>query len=185
MNKYQKQKSREIRDIMRSDKFNRMTYKEARRKWRKGIRAFKIGEMHAWQTLDCAKLGFSRGTVEEVGQEYCKLLRYCAERNLMLDCRHEPFFDHYELRFTGRTADGKRYGIMESVTGILLRQYVGPLSNITERVLEKVNAQLQEFHFPSPVRPCNEIESIYPRIIVHPWDARRVEDVLGGFTICR
>ena len=34
MNKYQKQKSREIKALMRSDKWGRMTYKEARRKWR-------------------------------------------------------------------------------------------------------------------------------------------------------
>lgn len=43
MNKYQKEKSHEIRDIMRADKFGRTTYKEAKRKWRKGIRAFPIG----------------------------------------------------------------------------------------------------------------------------------------------
>lgn len=180
MNQYQKQKSREIRDIMRTDKWGQMTYKDAARKWRKGIRAFKIGEMHAWKTLDCSKLGFSREQLKEAGQEYYRLLRYCAERNLTLDCRYDSFVDHYELRFTGRSADGKRYGIQHSVTGILLQQYVGPLSNITDRVLEQINTELQEFHFPSPMTTGARIESLYPRMMIHPWEPRDVEDAIGG-----
>ena len=38
MNKYQKRKSREIKALMRRDKFGRLTYKEARKVWQFGKR---------------------------------------------------------------------------------------------------------------------------------------------------
>lgn len=42
MNKHRKTISREIKDIMLTDKFGRMSYKEAKRKWKKGFRSVPI-----------------------------------------------------------------------------------------------------------------------------------------------
>lgn len=42
MNKYQKEKSRQIKDIMRADPGHRMSYKEAKRIWRKVARSFLL-----------------------------------------------------------------------------------------------------------------------------------------------
>lgn len=183
MNKYQKEKSREIRDIMRSDGFGRMTYKEAKRKWRNGIRAFRIGDMYAWMAADIAHLGFSRGKLREVGQAYNKVLAYCGERNLGLMCYYVAVSDHYTLRFSGWSADGKKFAVMHAVSGDTIQHCKGSLLDITHRVLEEVNCRLQEFIFPSVVKTDLNAESLYPRMTLHPWDLRTPEAVFGKIIV--
>lgn len=150
MNKYQKEKSREIRDIMRSDNFGRMAYKEAKRRWRKGIRAFKVG--NEWVGVDIAHLGFSRKQIMEAGRAYLKVLEYCTKRNLKLDCYYDHHTDAYILRFHGRSVDRKAYYVGHAVSALNLRYYRGSLMDITERVLDDVNSRLQEFIFPSVIK---------------------------------
>lgn len=183
MNKHQKEKSREIRDIMRSDGFGRMTYKEAKRKWKKGIRAFRIGDMHAWKAADISHLGFSHKQLKEVGKAYYKVLVYCSDRRLLFSCYYESCFDSYVLRFSGLSVDGKKYGISQSITGDLIRQYRGSLMDITERLLEMVNHRLREFTLPSVVKTDIDEKSLYPRIVIHPWDARSVENVFSKIIV--
>lgn len=178
MNRYQKEKSREIRDIMRTDKWGRMTYKEAKRKWRKGIRAFRIGDSYIWKAADLSHLGLSRSRLTELGRAYGKIMKYANERGLIFTCEYEPFFDSYQLRFKG-TMNGRRYGISHSVTGCVLRLYGGPFTDIADRVRDEVNHKLQEFHFPSVAKPVPEIESLYPRMTIHPWEPMSVEEVLS------
>lgn len=181
MNKYQKEKSREIRDIMRTDLFGRMTYKEAKRKWRNGIRAFRVGnpKMNTWIVKDLAHLGFSRSKLMELSRAYHKVLKYCAERNLGFTCSYDPYFDHYDLRFNGWSVDRKKYTVMHSVTGACIRQCRGSLMDIAELVLEKVNRQLQEFVFPSVIKAPVEIESLYPKLVLHDWKIQNPEAVFG------
>lgn len=179
MNKYQKERSREIRDIMRSDRWGRMTYKEAKRKWRNGVRAFRIGDMYDWKAADISHLGFSRKQLKEVGQAYYKILKYCAERGLTFDCVHDRYFDFYEMSFKGRTVDGKHYRVNQKVTGELVRQCTGRLVDLTDHVLENVNVQLREFTLPSVIKTDIGAERLYPRMTIHPWDYRSVESVLG------
>ena len=183
MNKHQKEKSREIRDIMRSDKWGRMTYKEARRKWRKGVRAFRIGDTYTWKAADISHLGFSRKQLKEVGKAYHKVLVYCSERSLLFSCYYEACFDSYVLRFSGWSVDGKKYGISQSITGDLIRQYRGSLMDITERLLETVNDRLREFTLPSVIKTESSVGSLYPRMTIYPWDARSVENVFSQIIV--
>lgn len=183
MNKYQKEKSREIRDIMRSDGFGRMTYKEAKRKWRKGIRAFRIGDMYAWKEADISHLGFNRKQLQEAGRAFYKILTYCSERNLGFNCFYEAGVDSYILRFTGRSVDGKRFGIMHAVNGESIRYYAGSLSTLTHRMLDEINCRLQKFIFPDVIKTDLNTESLYPRMTVHPWNQESVESVLGNLVV--
>lgn len=153
MNKYQKEKSREIRDIMRSDNWRRMTYKEAKRKWRKGIRAFRIGDMYAWKAANLSHLGFSRKQLKEIGKAYHKISLYSTNRNLIFDCYHEVHVDSYILRFTGWAYNGKKFGIGQVVSCDQIRQYSGSLLDITHRVLEEVECRRKQFVFPSEIKP--------------------------------
>lgn len=184
MNKYQKEKSREIRDIVRSDGFGRTTYKEAKRKHRKGIRAFRIGDMYAWKEANLAHLGFNRKQLQDVGKAYYKILTYCGERNLAFNCYHEAHVDSYILRFTGRSVDGKRFGIMQAVNGDSIRYYAGSLLDIAHRVLEEVECRRKEFIVPKEVVMADLIEkSLYPRMVLHPWDDRSVENVFAKIIV--
>lgn len=66
MNKYQKRKSREIKAIMRRDKFGRLSYKEAKRAWTFAKRFLLFYPCEDCDTLHCSKLG--------------KPIAYCPER---------------------------------------------------------------------------------------------------------
>lgn len=177
MNKYQKEKSREIRDIMRSNYPLKTTYKQAKRKWRKGVRAFRIGDMYAWKEADLAHLGFNRKQLQELGEAFYKILTYCGERNLGFNCFYEANVDSYVLRFTGRSVDGKSFGIMRAVNGYSIRYYAGSLLEITHRMLDEVNYRLQKFIFPDVIKTDLNTESLYPRMILHDWKIARSEDV--------
>lgn len=183
MNKHQKEKSREIRDIMRSDQWGRMTYKEAKRKWRKGIRAFRIGDMYAWKAVDIAHLGFTRKQLNEAGKAFYKILTYCGERNLTINCCYDANVDSYILRFTGRSIDGKRFGIMQAVNGDSIRYYAGSLLTLTHRMLEEVNCRLQKFIFPSVIETDLNVESLYPRMVIHDWKIENPEAVFGKIVV--
>lgn len=154
MNRYQKEKSREIRDIMRSDKWGRMTYKEARRKWRSGIRAFLVdSRMNAWVVTKLGHLGMSRSRLRELGQAYRKIIMYCAERNLGVNFYHEPRFDDIVLRFYGWSLTGQKYSVAHTIRVDQIRQYAGALDSMVDYILGQVNKELQEVCFPSPVQP--------------------------------
>lgn len=166
MNKYQKEKSREIRDIMRSDPWGRMTYKEAKRKWRKGIRAFRIGDMqslHALKAVDLAHLGFTRSKLREVGQAYHNIIKYCAKRELAFDCCYEPRSDYYWLKFKGRSWDGRMCEVRTSVTADSLRQYAGSVVDIAEHVLSEVDERFKKLDFVPPASA--KVEPVYRPMI--------------------
>lgn len=177
MNKRQKEKSREIRDIMRTDKWSRMTYKEAKGCWRNGIRAYKVGDL--WIANDLASLGFSRSNLLELGRVHHKLLKYAAERHLRFSCGYEPRLDAFEMRFYGRAVDGDVYTVSHTISGDTLRKYRGSLMDTADRVLDKVNRRLQEFVFPSVVTKPVEIESLHPRIMIHDWKLQNPEEVFA------
>ena len=107
MNKRQKEKSREIRDIMRTDKWGRMTYQEAKRKWRKGVRALPMA----------------------------KLAHCAAERGLTVDYTYEPALDYHLLRFVGRDIFGHRYGYSITLMGYELRMHRCSIHNLVDRII--------------------------------------------------
>lgn len=145
MNKYQKERSREIRDIMRTDLFGRMTYKEAKRKWRKGIRAFRVGDTHIWEAFDLARLGFSRSKMREVGQAYHKIAECCAKNELKFHCSYaHHFLDEYILDFRGTDYNtGRQFGITHRVSSGVLRQERCSLAFLAEHIIEEVDCQLK------------------------------------------
>lgn len=167
MNRHQKQKSREIKDIMRTDKWGRMTYKEAKRKWKSGIRAFRVGDSYIWKAANLAALGYTREQMRDIGAAYEKVLKYAAERDLRFDCYYEAATNAYILRFKGVNGRGIHYGVSYAVGGYELRRMRGSLGQLTHRVLDEVNCRLQKFIFP-PVakKETVEIESWYPRIFI-------------------
>jgi hypothetical protein len=155
-----------------------MTYKEAKRKWRKGIRAFKFGD--EWVAKDLARFGFTRSKLMEAGRAYYEILKYCSERNLDFRCRHIHPIDSYELVFCGRSVDGKRYCVSYTVTRDSFCYCGGSLMDLVHHVLDKVNRRLQEFVFPSVIKKPGNVESLHPRMSIHPWNCQSVEQVLGA-----
>ena len=201
MNKYQKARSREIKDIIRADHYEgapaspwrlgRMSYKQARREWKRGIRAFRVGNTWMWKAADLGSLGFNRAKLREVGQAYYKISEYCICNGLTLDSKYESCFDAYLLKFTGWLPDGQKYRVGHSVTVDLLRQYTGNLIDIAEHILNIVGREFTKAGY-IPHRttiadmypPILRLpESLEPRMTLHPWDCRLVEPVLGKIIV--
>jgi hypothetical protein len=180
MNKYQKERSREIRDIMRTDVWDKMTYKEARRQWRSGIRAFRCGDTHIWKSYNLAHLGFSRSKMREVGQAYYKIYEYCVRNGLTFTCEYEPFFDSYQFRFKGGYLQGRpMYASGHAIARDRIMRYGGSVVDIADWILKELDRQLTNSGFIAPEHG-NSLKSLYPRMIVHPFEPRSVEVVFGG-----
>lgn len=180
MNKHQKERSREIRDIMRTDVWHKMTYKEARRKWRSGIRAFRCGDTHIWKSYNLAHLGFSRSKMREVGQAYYKIYEYCLRNGLRFTCEYEPYFDSYQLRFKGGYLQGRpMYTSGHAVSRDSIMRYAGSVVDIADYILKEVEHQLTNSGFVfTESKPS--LKSLYPRMVIPPFEPRSVEAVFGG-----
>lgn len=166
MNKYNRQRSKEIKDIMRADRFGKMGYKQARREWRKGIRAFPVGDSGEWLSFDCSRLNFSRKQLQEVGQAYSMIARYAAERHLETTWEFDPFADGYVLRLTGRAYTGQRFGFSYAFSMYHLQQCRGPLTGIANYAIRRIDQELHRRGFYPPkleenyiLDPCWEIRS--------------------------
>lgn len=180
MNKHQKEKSREIRDIIRTDVLHEMSYKEAKRQWRNGIRAFRCGDTYIWKSYNLAHLGFSRSKLREVGQAYYKIYEYCSRNGLNFTCEYEPFFDSYQFRFKGGYLHGHpMYASGHAISRYSITRYAGHVSDIADRILDELDRQLRNSGFVfSDSKPS--LKSIYPKMIIHPFEPRSVEAVFGG-----
>lgn len=174
MNKYQKEKSREIRDIMRTDKWGKMTYKEARRKWRNGIRAFPVGAASLYESFDLGRLGLSRNKMRELGQAYSDIATYSAMHGLNFRCYLDSHFDQYILRFTGRNYNtGKSYGFSASVTSDLIRQSTCSLVFLAKYILEQLDHEVKTHGI--GIKPEYRYIPVYDSMVLQPMCF-----VLGG-----
>lgn len=188
MNRHQKEKSREIKDIMRTDVWRKMSYKEAKRKWKSGIRAFRVGDAYIWKAANLAGLGYTREQMRDLGQAYKKVIDYAVDRDLRFDCYYDSSTNAYTLRFKGVNGRGIHYGISYTVSSYELCQMRGSLEQLTHHILDEVNCQLQEFMFPPVVKKETiSVEDLWPRIFIpdDPHALKPIEPVLGGFTLGR
>lgn len=167
MNKHNRQRSKEIKDIMRTDRFGKMDYKQARRKWQNGIRAFPVGDSGNWLSFDCSRLGFSREQLREVGQAYYMIARYAAERCLEASWEFDHLSDGYVLYVRGRTYTGQRFGFRQIISVHDLTYYRGSLVDIAYYIIPRLDHALNKNGFYPPkleeenyiLDPCWEIRS--------------------------
>ena len=144
MNKYRKEKSREIRDIMRTDPWRRMSYKEAKRKWRKGIRAFPVGAARLYKSFDLCRLGLSRSKIREFGQAYTDIVKYSTAHGLDFRLEYETHFDTYVFYFTGMNyITGKRYGFRGSIASDVIRQSTCSFAFLAKYILEQLDHEVK------------------------------------------
>lgn len=151
MNRHQKQKSREIKDIMRTDVWRKMSYKEAKRKWKSGIRAFPIGPNQTWRMFYLARLRYNRERLRELGQAVHMLISYATGKGMTLTVEYWPSIDSYWLKFRGKDISGTSFGAATRVTAIMLRQYAGPLQDVARFIAKNTDREIEELGV-TPVR---------------------------------
>lgn len=169
MNKYRKRTSREIRDIMRSDKWGRMSYKEARRKWKNGIRAFRVGDRLVWKAADLGRLGFSRARMRELGQAYSKIEQFCIVNGVKLDCYAERETPVYclEFRFTDQDT-GARYKYVHAIDLTVMTRSSCPLIYLAEYIIGDFKDELERLGVKHTVKL--DPWSMWPPVLIAPFD---------------
>lgn len=153
MNKHNKQKSREIRAIMRTDKWGRMTYREARRDWRKGTRVVWFSPNEPYMEFDNSKMGLSYNILKRFAAVYHEILKYAGERHLWVEFEYEPICNAFKLRFSGRAFNGQRFGCGVTVPVDHLEYALSDSKDLANRILYGIDRSLHEngFYPPKPL----------------------------------
>ena len=166
MNKFDKEKSREIRDIMRTDKWGRMTYKEARREWRKGTRVVWFSPEGPWMAFDNNRLCLSHKKLREFALVHTKILKYTNERCLEVEWEHEPFRHALILRVSGRAFNGKRFGYRQLVDIFDCIRSECPSEYLASMIIDRLDHELHKYGFyPPKYTPIPT--QIYPLVDIH------------------
>ena len=163
MNKHNKQKSREIRAIMRTDKRRRMTYKEARSKWRKGSRVIWFSPSGPWMDFDNSKLSLSYQAMKRFAVVYREVLKYANERCIELTYEHSHFTDAIKLRLSGHAFNGKRFGGYILVRTRDLTYFCDEPEVLAKYLIENFDRSLYNNGF-YPPKPLHVPEQILPLV---------------------
>ena len=161
MNRRDKEKSREIRDIMRTDKWGRMTYKQAHSKWKKGIRAFRVGDNGRWIAFNGGRYGFSREQLRELGRGYFRIAKYAKERHMTLEWEYNSFWNFVVLYASGRTFTGERFGYRQVIDIYDLRHSRCSFEYLANHIIDNMDRELNKYGF-------------------YPPKYERLEPILGG-----
>lgn len=153
MNKHNKQKSREIRAIMRTDKWGRMTYREARRYWQNGSRVIWFSPSGLWMNFDNSKLSLSYQAIKRFAVVYREVLKYANERCIELTYERSHFTDAIKLRLSGRKFDGQRFRGYILVRTCDLNYFCGEPEVLARYLIENFDHSLycNGFYPPKPL----------------------------------
>ena len=146
MNKHDKQKSSEIRAIMRTDKWGRMTYKEARRKWRKGTRVVWFSPDGPWMAFNNIDMSLSNRAMKNFAIIYLVVVKYANRRFLEVGLNHDPTLNAIGLRFSGIEPNGRRFGIETLIDIFELDRMYCPIEYMTKYLIDRVERSLSTYY---------------------------------------
>lgn len=104
MNKRNTIRAREVKAIMNADKWGKTTYKEAKRQWKKGVRAYPIGLDSKLVLTDISRLELSQQKMDELGWAVRHLVYEAKERNMTLDIIYDRNVLAFKLFFRSNPA---------------------------------------------------------------------------------
>lgn len=183
MNKRNTIRAREVKAIMNADKWGNTTYKEAKRQWKKNVRAFPVGLTTEWVVTDLSHLELSQKRMDELGWAVRHLIYKANERNMTLEITFDRNVRAYKLYFRSNPMILRnRFGYSQAVTVDLIRLCISPIA-IAGYIVHNLEHELSKLS----VDTTATIEDLWPRIIIpdDPHALKPIEPVLGGFTLRR
>ena len=124
MNKRHRIRSREIKAIMNADKWDLLAYKDAKRRWKKGIRAFPVGLNTEWVMTDLSFLNLSQQRMDELGWAVRHLIHEAKERNMTLEILSDYNIKAFKLYFRSNPMILRnQFGYRRAVSTYELRQW--------------------------------------------------------------
>lgn len=129
MNKPQRIRSREVKAIMNADKWGKLTYKEAKRKWKKNIRAFPVGLTTEWVVSDLSHLELSQKRMDELGWAVRHLIYKAEEKHMSLEIVFDYNVRAYRLYFrSDPTVLRNHFGYYNTVSVELIKRCISPIA---------------------------------------------------------
>ena len=91
MNKYHRNRHLAIRNIQRTDPFGKMSYREARRKYKSGYRAVPVGSGHShrWFLLNFGTDKFTLAQSRKLGEEYTTISEHAESAQFKATMRYD------------------------------------------------------------------------------------------------
>lgn len=122
MNKHRKTISREIKNIMAGDKLCRITYKEAKRLWKEGVRPIPINTL--------------RALAQERGCEFYYTFL--------------PGFERHELRFVKKLSSGTKFKYCLAISCADMNYYRGNHMDVVDAIMQELDLGMRGFGIETP-----------------------------------
>lgn len=122
MNKHRRTISREIRNIMAGDKLCRITYKEAKRLWKRGVRPIPINAL--------------RARAQERGCEFYYTFL--------------PGFERHELRFVKKLSADTEFEYHQAISCANMNYYLGSHMDVVDAITQELDRGMRGFGIETP-----------------------------------
>lgn len=101
MNKHRRSRHLAIRNIQRTDRFGRMTYREARRKHKEGYRAIPVGSGYftRWFLLNFGSDGLTLTQSRKLGEEYTRVMEHAESTQYRAAMHYDMYVRWFTFRY--------------------------------------------------------------------------------------
>lgn len=152
MNKHHRNQHLAIRNIQRTNRFGRMTYREARRKYKAGYRAIPVGRgcCTTWLLLNFGADDLTLAQVRKLGEEYTLIAEHAERAGFKATMRYD--FDMHCLMF--------KYQGLSNTWRLALSLDIIALMIDGDRLAECIRRSAE--HSIPDLRQCDDVASWYP-----------------------
>lgn len=139
MNKHKRHIHESIRDIQRSDRFGRLTYKQARRKYKEGLRAIpiKFTTGTRWMLMDFGESGIRSSEAKRLGSELTDIFISALYKGYNVYVSYEAERRFFVVEFVKRVG---RFPVCWSFTASYYEAVINPVFGFSELVIRAANS---------------------------------------------
>lgn len=139
MNRHKRHIHESIRDIQRSDRFGRMTYKQARRKYKEGLRAIpiKFTTGTRWMLMDFGEIGILSSEAKRLGSELTDIFISALYKGYNVYVSYEDERRFFVVEFFKRVG---RFPVCWSYVASYYEAVINPALGFAELVIRSANS---------------------------------------------
>lgn len=139
MNKYHRHAHESIRDIQRTDPSGKMSYRQARRKYKEGVRAvpIKFTTGTRWMLLDFGEIGIRSSQAKRLGSELTDIFISALYKGYNVYVRYETDHKFFTVGFLKRIGG---FPVRWSYVASYYEAVVNPVFGFAELVIRAANS---------------------------------------------
>lgn len=139
MNKHRRHMHESIRDIQRTDLSGKMPYRQARRKYKEGLRAIpiKFTTGTRWMLMDFGEIGIRSSEAKRLGSELTDIFISALWEGYNVYVRYETDHNFFTVEFLKRVG---RFPVCWSYTASYYEAVINPAFGFAELVIRAANS---------------------------------------------